>query len=143
MKETKITLENFDFCAKHGWMLAARWGKMQIFYNEKENPIPIENDPVIQVDTINRSMKKSLFPTHLLLLALCVFQLILMSLEMHSLPVEFLSKPTSLYLFFMFVLLAISTASEMYSYIRWHQKAKRAAINGNFYDVSRVFYSTL
>lgn len=67
-----------EFCAQHGWVLAACWGQMQIFYNEAENPIPIETDPVTQVATIHRSMKKSMLPTHLLLLALCVYQLVFM-----------------------------------------------------------------
>lgn len=123
-----------EFCAKHGWTLAAQYGKMQIFYNENESPIPIETDPVTQVETIHRSMKKSLLPSHLMLLALCVCQLVFMGLQLHSSPVEFLSTPSSLYLALMWVMLTASTVCEISAYFFWHRKAKQAAESGVFYE---------
>jgi len=34
-----------DFCAHTGWQLACTSAQLQIFYNERENPTPIETDP--------------------------------------------------------------------------------------------------
>ena len=44
-----------DFCRHTGWELAASSAQMQIFYNDQENPIPIETDPAIEVETIHRA----------------------------------------------------------------------------------------
>ena len=46
-----------DFCAYTGWVLAAANAQMQIFYNENENPIPIETDAKIEVETIHKAVK--------------------------------------------------------------------------------------
>ena len=54
--EGQIQLE--ELCKRDGWILAARWGQMQIFYNEQKDPVPIETDPVIQVETVRAAMKK-------------------------------------------------------------------------------------
>ena len=34
----------YDFCAHTGWQLACSSAQLQIFYNERENPTPIETD---------------------------------------------------------------------------------------------------
>ena len=33
---------------------------MQIFYNRRPDPVPIETDPDLQIDNIHRSMKKTM-----------------------------------------------------------------------------------
>ena len=71
--EGQIQLE--ELCKRDGWILAARWGQMQIFYNEQEDPVPIETDPVIQVETVRAAMKKGMLPGQLLLAGLSVMQL--------------------------------------------------------------------
>ncbi|MBR4036702.1 MAG: hypothetical protein IKJ05_08270 [Oscillospiraceae bacterium] len=40
---------------------------MQIFYNENENPVPLETDPMVQVNTIHSAMKKNFIPSSLLM----------------------------------------------------------------------------
>lgn len=123
-----------ELSTAQGWVLACQWGQMQIFYNREENPTPIDTDPVTQVDTIYRSMKKNVLPAHFFLLALCVYQLVFMSWQLHSKPVEFLSRPSSLYMFLMWTLLSLSTILEIGIYIHWHHKAKLAADSGVFYS---------
>ena len=58
-----------EFCQSAGWKPAASMAQMQIFYNENENPIPIETDPMVQVDTIHKAMKKNFIPSSLLMIA--------------------------------------------------------------------------
>ena len=41
-----------EFAARDGWKLLTRWGQIQVFCNESEDPTPIDTDPVIQVNTI-------------------------------------------------------------------------------------------
>ena len=58
-----------DFCEHTGWILAAVSAQMQIFYNERENPVPIETDPMLEVETIHAAAKKSYLPAYFVLLA--------------------------------------------------------------------------
>ena len=56
---TDEELTKLDFCAQDGWQLAVRWGVMQIFYNENENAVPIETEPVAQVENVRKSTKQT------------------------------------------------------------------------------------
>ena len=113
-----------EFAKKDGWNLACRWGKMQIFYNEEENPTPMETDAVIQVETIHRAMKKSMLLSHFFILFLCVYQLILMTVQFLDNPMEFLVTPSSIYMFPVWILLSIPMIIEIVFYFRWYKKAK-------------------
>ena len=113
-----------EFAKKDGWNLACRWGKMQIFYNEEENPTPMETDAVIQVETIHRAMKKSMLLSHFFILFLCVYQFILMTVQFFDNPIEFLVTPSSIYMFPVWILLIIPMIIEIVYYFRWYKKAK-------------------
>ena len=43
-----------DFCEHTGWELIASNIQMQIFCNRRENPIPIETEPEIEVENIHK-----------------------------------------------------------------------------------------
>lgn len=124
-----------EFCARDGWVLAARWGQMQIFYNEREDPTPIETDPVTQVETIHRAMKKNMLPTHFLLAFLCLYQLIFIGWRLSNDPVEFLSTPSSLFMLPAWLLILLPTLLEICGYFRWYRRAKKEAENGLFYEL--------
>ena len=64
-----------DFCEHTGWELIASNIQMQIFCNRRENPIPIETEPEIEVENIHKSVKKTLLPTMFMNLILAVMQL--------------------------------------------------------------------
>ena len=61
-----------EFCEHTGWELIASNAQMQIFCNRRENPIPIETDPVIEVENIHKSVKKTMFPAYFSNLILAV-----------------------------------------------------------------------
>ncbi len=124
-----------EYCAKDGWIPAARWGQMQIFCNEGENPMPIETDAVTQVETIHRTMRRNMLPAHLFLLALCIYQFVFFGWQLISNTVGFLSTPSSLYMLAVWPLLFLSTLWEVCFYFRWYRKAKAAAENGEFLEI--------
>ena len=64
----------YAFCQHTGWKLAASCAQLQVFYNERENPTPIETDPILELDTIHRTMKRSALFSHFLLAALALLQ---------------------------------------------------------------------
>ncbi len=120
-----------QLCEDAGWELKAQWGQMQIFYSEEEDPIPIDTDPVQQLDTVHRSMKRSMLPVWWLLLALSVFQLLMQGRTLWREPVEALSGSGWL-LFLMWLLLMGTNAVELARYYRWHRRARAAAEAGEW-----------
>lgn len=124
-----------EYCAKDGWIPAARWGQMQIFYNEGENAAPVETDAVTQVETIHRTMHRSMLPIHLFLLAFCIYQFVFLGWQLISDPVDFLSNPYFLYMLAVWPLLLLSTLWEVCFYFHWYRRAKEAAENGEFLEI--------
>ena len=124
-----------EFAARDGWKLLTRWGQIQVFCNESEDPTPIETDPVIQVNTIWRAMKKNLIPSHLMILALCLYQLAFNGYRLFTEMVDFLSTPYLLSSIPLWVLLLLAEINELITCFCWHRKAKPAAENGIFLPV--------
>lgn len=60
----------YDFCEHTGWTLAGGFGQMQVFYNERPDPMPIETDPVMEVEGIHRSAKRTTLPAQLMLFSI-------------------------------------------------------------------------
>lgn len=124
----------YDFqqlCEDAGWELKAQWAQMQIFYSEEEAPIPIDTDPVQQLDTVHRSMRKSFLPSQWLLAALAVFQLVHHARMFRNDPVEVLSGSAWMLFLFWLVLLGVELA-ELGSYYRWRRRASAAAERGEW-----------
>lgn len=92
-EDTEGQLQMEEYCTKDGWKLAARNGQMQIFYHEGENPVPIETDPVTQVETIRRAMRRNLLPIYAMQVLLSILQLALLKWQFSNDPIHFLSTP--------------------------------------------------
>ena len=122
----------YDFCAHTGWVLAAANAQLQVFYNERQDPVPIETDPAEEVETIHRAMKKSFLPSQLLTLAMALLYGGMFVSDLRKDPIKTLSGPGSLFLCLCVVLLLVMTAAETVTYFRWRRKAVRAARQGEF-----------
>ena len=117
---------------RYGWELIASNAQMQIFCNRRKHPIPIETDPVIEVENIHKSVKKTMIPAYLSNLILAVMQIGLSAQRFSWDPLtELLSLPSMLAtlfwcldVFFWTILLGL--------YFSWHRKAKAAAEDGLF-----------
>ncbi len=120
----------YDFCAHAGWILAASNAQRQVFYNERERPVPIETDPVEEVDTIHRTMKRSFLPSQLVLLGLGVLNAALLVLRFMDDPILVLAQSSSLFSSMCWALVFIMVAVELAGYFRWHARAVRAAERG-------------
>ncbi len=138
--EGQLTRE--EFCAQDGWQLAVRWGAMQIFYTSQENPVPIDTDVVTQVETICRTMKKTMVSNQLVSLAFSIFYLVFQLWDLWHDPVDYLSSTNKLMSFPMWILLLILEAYELWSCFRWCRRAKKAAQDGVFLPVrTRQWFS--
>lgn len=124
----------YDFCEHTGWVLAGANGQMQVFYNESPDPVPIETDPVMEVDAIHRAAKRTTLPSHLTLLALALLSGGLFVSRLLRDPVEVLSSGVNLFTGMCWALLILQAAVECGSYFLWHHRAVRAAEQGEFYE---------
>lgn len=124
-----------DFCAYTGWQLACTSAQLQIFYNERENPIPIETEPTLELQAIHASAKKSFIPSYIMLFVIALMNGGLWISSFLGDPIELLSNPTKMFSGFCFLLLAVLCIIELVCYFRWYSKAKRAAEHGEFLKV--------
>lgn len=122
-----------DFCAHTGWVLAAASAQLQIFYNENENPVPIETDAAIEVQTIHKAVKKSFLPAQFALLACGILQGSFFIWRLSSDPIKVLASNVNLFTGACWMLVLLLTLVEITSYFLWHRKAKKnAEIDGSF-----------
>lgn len=122
----------WDFCEHFGWELAASSAQMQIFYNERENPVPIETDAALEVENIHRAVKKGFLPAYILLLLVFAFQLFLVVQRVRWDFIGFFSNATNLFTAFNWMVLGLLCLTEVAGYLLWHKKAVRAARQGVF-----------
>ena len=127
----------YDFCQHTGWVLAVSSGPMQVFYNENEHPIPIETDPVLEVEAIHRSMTRGPLPGQVCFLGLAVLNLWLFVSRLLDDPLDTLASTLNLIPGLLWFDLILILAVECGGYLLWHRKAAKAAQEGDFLKTNR------
>jgi len=123
-----------DFCAHTGWKLCCTWHQMQVFYNEKEKPIPLETDPVMEVETLHKACKKNFLPSYFFLLALGLVMGGYFWVRLLADPIGLLSSASQLLTGFSFFCIAAISITELAAYYSWYRRARKAAQDGFFVD---------
>ena len=121
-----------EFCEHSGWKFAASQAQMQIFYNQSANPVPIDTDPVIEVQNIHKSMKKSGLLGYWLLMLSAVLQMVSQGLGYATDSLRYLSWNINLFMILFWPSMFLMCAWRIISYYRWYRRAKRAAEDGEF-----------
>ncbi len=116
-----------DFCEYSGWKLVTTWAQLQIFYNEQENPIPIDTDPVLEVESLHKAIKKNFIPSYVVLTILSMMQMGLIYQRFSQDFVESLSNMNTIFSGSVWILLGIMCGIELLHYFKWYRKAKRIA----------------
>lgn len=122
-------LTKVEYCLQDGWMLVTNWGVMQIFCNENLNAVPIETEPVTQVENICRSMKKNVLFPQAVLCAIFVWDIVMQFSQWKRDPVGKLSDPSSLYTVLVLGALTLACLYEIVFYFCWSRKARATAQN--------------
>ena len=78
--------EFWELCKATGWELVTNRYQMQIFRNPAPDAIPIETDPVVQVENVRAAMKKGSARANWCLLATSLLQLWLQSRSVYTHP---------------------------------------------------------
>ncbi|MDO5411227.1 MAG: DUF2812 domain-containing protein [Lachnospiraceae bacterium] len=123
-----------EFCLHTGWKLACTSAQLQIFFNERENPVPIETEPTLEVESIHASAKKSFLPSYFLLLLISLMNGGLFISGMLGDPIGQFSSPTKLFTGFCFLVLFIICMMELVCYFSWYRKAMKVAEQGAFLE---------
>ena len=123
-----------EFCERTGWKLAGSSAQLQIFRNEDPDAVPIETDPVLEIDTLHRAVKKTFLPVYFILLALGVLQVFLLIGQLVNDPIDWLSRPGGMFSGFTWIILLLILSVELIAYFRWRARAKQAAERGEFLD---------
>lgn len=124
-----------SLCEQDGWKLAARWDAVQIFYTEHKDAVPIDTDPVTQVRTIFRTMKRKVIRDSALICALLVYFIVLWAAQFRADPLDTLSDPYAVFSLPCLLLLFAASLHEALGCVLWHRKARRAAQSGVFLPV--------
>ena len=123
--------ERDELYASDGWHPAADWDTLRVYYNEQPNPIPIETDPMVQVESIYDAMKH-LWKYYIFTLFYSVYMLIQIILQCISDPRAW-QYVSMLCWIFAAATCALSIAAD----VRWHKKALQAAEQGLLLPLKR------
>lgn len=119
-----------DFCAHTGWKLAVSDG--QIFYNEAEDPTPIETDAALEVSTIHAAAKKIFLSNYYRMVVCGLLSCLLFLLNLVTDPFLAMSSIRLIAGFNGLFVLAAAVV-EISAYFCWHHRAKAAAeLDGSF-----------
>ncbi len=135
-----------EFCEHSGWQFCAEAAQMQIFYNEAEDPLPIETDAMLEIESIHKSIKKQLLPSYLLIGAVAILNGGMRISEFIKYPIVFMRSNLNLFVMFTVLCLFLMAAVELGSYFLWrHRALKRAERDGSFLPTrgNRIFILAL
>ncbi len=116
-----------EFCAHAGWEFVTGTAQMQIYCNEQDDPTPIETDAMVELNTIHKAMKKNFLPSQIVMFGLGLLQLALQFNIYCINPINFWSGSSNLFGVFCWIAVLLISGAEIFGYLRWHNKAKRAA----------------
>lgn len=120
------------FSAHAGWQYVCSWAQMQIFCTDQPNPVPIETDPELELETIRAAMVKSfLVPYGILLVIALVWNVMLVHRFLRD-PIGLFSSTSNLFLMVVWPLLTLLFIVEIVAYLRWRSRAITAAARGEF-----------
>ncbi len=123
-----------EFCEHSGWKLAASSVQMQIFYNENEDSVPIETDPLLEIDNLHRYAKKTALRTYPILLFLSFLMGVTFIGSLLRDPVYYLASAINLFTGVWFVVAFIYSVTEIGGYYIWRRRAKALAEQGEFLE---------
>ena len=118
--------EFWELCKATGWELVTNRYQMQIFRNPAPDAIPIETDPVVQVENVRAAMKKGSVRGGWWLLAGSLLQLWLQFRSAYTIR-DLLLSTFTLSAILIWLMLGIKAVVELIGYYRWCRKARTAA----------------
>ncbi len=123
-----------EFCEHSGWKLATQTVQMQVFYNENDDPVPIETDPMLEIENIHISVKKTVLVTYFLMLFLGFLLGGSFISTLLGDPILLLSSSIRLFTGIWCIVAFVYSLTELITYFTWRRKAKKLAEQGVFLE---------
>lgn len=122
------------FSAHAGWQYVCSWAQMQIFCTDQPDPVPIETDPELELETTHAAMVKGFLVPYGILLAVGLLWNAMLVRQFWIDPIGLFSSTTNLFLMVVWPLLSLLCIVEIAAYLRWRSRAQQAAVHGEFID---------
>ena len=119
-------LTYMDFCRQAGWEPVARWAQMQIFVTDRPDPVPLETDEHVKLDTIHRAMKKNYLVGMWVLLAVSLLQMVFQVYQYVTNPIFWLLS-TQYVVTIVWLTLGLYSGWQLWQYRRWY-RGSRASV---------------
>ena len=120
-----------DYCAAAGWELVSNYGPLQIFVNERTDPVPIETDEGEKLTAIHGAMKKMLLLPYGALAAVWIFNLALrLNLGSYYAILSTFSSNQQLLFLLAIALLILVSLGMIVDYLVWYFRSRRAVEQG-------------
>ena len=118
------------YCEEAGWNYVTQWQQMQIFYTTKENPIPLETDETLRLETPSFGMRKNYLPAMAALFVILLIQLFQCVSNLQKNLPRYLTDFTQWFLLLLFFVLGIYALADCLAYLRWRKKSLAAVEAG-------------
>lgn len=116
-----------DLFTQSGWQPAARRHDIQVFYTADTDALPLETDPVVQVESLRKVMDRLTLRPRLFTLALCLVWIVKYGLDFRHDAIRFLSSGFDVISLPVWFLLLAACVLEPIACLAWYPKARRAA----------------
>ena len=134
---TDDRLKYIDENSVAGWKFVTHIGKMHIFCNESENPVPLHTDAAERVREIHRFAKTNVIFENLFMLAVAAALTTYFAFRFFEKPIDTMSDAAYIFWFMPFAVLL--SLYGIFKYLFWYVKAKKSAEDGIFTDTKRIF----
>ena len=114
-KLSNTTVEYIEYCKMAGWEYICSYGKIQVFYSENKNQIPIHTESNFKLKTINKAMLPNVFSFLVFIFSSIIFFSIQASMNYY----ESLSDYTRLIMYFTYVLMLFFNLIQLTDYSIW------------------------
>ena len=120
-------LRYIDYCEHDGWTLCAQTAQMKIFYTTNEDPVPIETDPILEVENIHNTIKRGYLPVWIMWVIISVLNIFTNTMKIFSDGSEYLPRFTNALFLVFYILLLLFWGQQLFRYAFWHKRAKKEA----------------
>lgn len=127
--EEQVTFQ--EFCARSGWKLAAFSGQVQIFYNEEEDPLPIQTDPEMEIRMVGKLARRAV-PLYIVFFVLGFLLGGGWCVSLVNTPIKALTTPGGVLMGLYGLCLFLYSAVDLIVYYTWRRRALAAAQRGEF-----------
>ncbi len=120
-----------DYCAAAGWEMVSTYGPLQIFVNDRPDPVPIETDEKEKLTAIHGAMKKMLLLPYGALAAVWFVNLLMrLGPQSYYSTLSTFSSNQQLLLLLAIALLILVSLGMIVDYLVWYLRSRRTVERG-------------